>query len=98
MIDPSTIPPKHPDSSKWYWIEWSATELDNAPILTSTWTVPSGITVADSTFVGYYVGVKLSGGTDGEMYEIVNKITTDAPRTETLHEIMRVCVLALGGH
>jgi len=96
MIDPSLIPPKHPDSTKWYWIEWSATELDSATILTSTWDPVTGITIADSTFVGYYCGVKLSGGTEGEMYQMVNEITTD--KGETLHEIMRVCVLALGGH
>lgn len=83
-------PPKHPDSSKWYWLDWSADELQNATITGSTWTLPAGITKDAEIQSGYRVGIRLSGGALGEAYELLNQITTDS--NETLHETLRITI------
>jgi len=83
-------PPKHPDSAKWYFLEWSAEELQNAAITNSSWILPSGITLDGESISGYRAGVRLRGGTQGQTYEIVNQITTDAG--ETLHETLLIHV------
>lgn len=87
-------PPKHPQSSKWYWLQWSATELQNATISTSTWTVPAGITKDQISVVGLLVGIRLSGGTLDQDYELENKITTS--NGETLHETLIVRIKRSG--
>lgn len=87
-------PPKHPDSSKWYWVEWSSDELDGAAITGSTWTAPAGITIDQESLSGYRAGVRLSGGTLGAEYDLVNEITTDAG--ELLHETLKIRVLESG--
>jgi len=79
-------PPKHPDSSKWYWLQWPADELQKAVITSSNWTVPDGLMLDMKMESGYRVGLRLSGGVDGEDYEIVNQIQTN--NSETLHEVM----------
>lgn len=67
-------------------------ELQGATISSSSWTLPSGITkVTDNTNAVTYHGVtygvdtvaaiKLSGGTAGTSYTIVNQITTSDGRT-----------------
>lgn len=81
-------PPKHPVSSKWYWLQWPSDELQNAKILTSSWQVPAGLTLDTEMLSGYRVGVRLSGGVDGEDYSVVNQITTD--NSETLHEAVLI--------
>jgi len=87
-------PPKHPDSAKWYWFDWSNDELDGAAIDASNWTVPAGITKDAESFSGQRVGIKLSGGTLDDEYELVNQITTSA---ETLHVRVRIKI-KLSGH
>jgi hypothetical protein len=87
-------PPKHPDSTKWYWIEWSADELQNAAVTASSWDLPAGISMDQQSLSGYRAGVRLSGGTDGEKYEVVNTISTDAG--ETLHETLLIRIRDTG--
>lgn len=87
-------PPKHPDSSKWYWLEWSKKELQGALITASTWTLPAGLTADAEQQSGYRVGVRVSGGAEGEDHDLVNQITTDAG--ETLHETLRLRIRSTG--
>ena len=98
-----TAETKHPSSIEPYFVVWcdpsgtntSATankgQLQGETIVTSTWTVPSGITkVSDNTNAVTINGISygastvstafFSGGTDGQAYEIKNVITT-ATRT-----------------
>ena len=88
-------PPKHPDSTKWYWLEWSSDELQESDIETSTWTVPEGITQETDSMSGYRVGIRISGATLDQDYELVNQIQTS--NGETLHESILIRC-RLSGH
>ncbi len=79
-------PPLHPDSSKWYWLEWSEKELQGATIDVATWTLPPGITEDASAVTGRRVGIKVSGATLGQDYEAKLQIQTSGG--ETLHEYL----------
>lgn len=80
-------PSKDPDDVLDYRIDWlgDASEpghlygLDDA-ISDSTWIVPAGITKDSDTNDDGSTTIWLSGGTAGETYEIVNRITTDDGR------------------
>lgn len=50
-------------------------------IATSTWTVPSGITKDSSSNTTTLTKVWLSGGTTGQTYTLLNRITTAGGRT-----------------
>jgi len=76
------------------WTEalYSADELDQIAagqvvtspadtIATSTFTLPSGITASASSFSATKAKVWLSGGTDGQSYQIKNEIVTAGGRT-----------------
>ncbi|NKB37861.1 MAG: hypothetical protein GKR93_11950 [Gammaproteobacteria bacterium] len=89
-------PAKHPGSAKWYYVKWSAKELQCADITTATWTVPAGITKDDESVSGLVTGIKVSGGTEGEKYEPEVEIVTSMP--ETLHEQIRIYISSDGGH
>jgi hypothetical protein len=58
------------------WENW----LDGDTISTSSWTVPSGITNDLDSVIGDTTFIWLSGGTAGNLYEVVNHITTEAGR------------------
>jgi len=77
---------KDPDAVLDYTRDWKATSdpwlADAETISTSTWVVPSGITEDSSTNDDTTTTIWLSGGTDGTDYEITNRITTSASRTD----------------
>jgi len=58
------------------------TWLDGDTILTSSWEAESGITIESHTNTTTRAVVWLSGGAVGEMYTVVNTITTDQGRTK----------------
>lgn len=87
-------PPKHPDSSKWYWLQWDDTELDNASITGLTVTLPDGIDADEQSITGRMTGVRLSGGTQGQYYKVRVQITTSGG--ETLHETLLLRVDEVG--
>jgi len=87
-------PDKHPSSQKWYYLKWSATELQNATIASAVWTVPSGITKLDQSINGMLTGIKLSGGTLDAEYQITVAITTSFP--EVLYETLSIKISASG--
>lgn len=60
------------------WEDW----LQGDRILTSSWSVPSGITSAGDAFSSTTSTVLIAGGTAGTSYSIYNTITTIAGRTE----------------
>lgn len=86
--------PKHPDSNKWYWFEWSAKELQGANLSGVSWTVPDGITLDEQAFSGRLMGMKLSSGILGADYDIDVEVTTTLP--ETLHETVRIRIRSTG--
>lgn len=62
------------------WSEWLATSTDT--ISASTWVVPSQLTMFTSSFGTATTVVWLSGGTAGEVYDVINRINTTGGRTE----------------
>jgi hypothetical protein len=68
---------KDKDATKAFDIDWSDELLPGDSITASAWTVPAALTEAySSTYQTDYTTVWLSGGTVGEKYECVNRITT----------------------
>lgn len=60
------------------WTDWLGTDT----IVTSTWTVPTGLTSVTETNTTKIATIFLSGGTTGSSYEIINRITTAEGRTD----------------
>lgn len=83
--------PKDPNAILEYSIDWAAPELVGGPwlkagetLVTSTWIVPAGITQASPSpsFDDTTTTIWLSGGTGGQRYGVVNRITDNVGRTE----------------
>jgi hypothetical protein len=77
------------DGVKDYYVDWSAW-LDGDTIVTSTWTVPDGITKDSDTNTGTRAEVWLSGGTLDTYYTLVNHITTAAGRHNDQPIVIRI--------
>lgn len=82
-----TLDPKDPNGSNIdYHIDWTSWLLDNGggAIVSSVWILPSGITKDAETFTNTKSTIWLSGGTAGNYYPLINRITTSAtpPRTQ----------------
>src|SRR5512147_1489232 len=71
---------KYPTDNLDYTIDWSA-DLGAETIISSTWTVPTGITSSGSSNTNTTTTTYLSGGSLGESYLIINTITTSGGHT-----------------
>jgi hypothetical protein len=71
---------KDPEEVVDYQIDWTAT-LGVDTIATSAWVVPVGITKDSDSNTTTAAVVWISGGTDGQRYDLKNTITTAAGRT-----------------
>lgn len=71
---------KDPDEVLDYVLNWSA-RLGSDTITTSTWTVPDGITMDSDSETTTATTIWLSGGTEGQSYDILNRIVTAGGRT-----------------
>lgn len=61
------------------WTDW----LQDAEIITaSQWTVPTGLTAANPAYSTKATTVWLSSGIPGEVYTVVNRISTSEGRTD----------------
>lgn len=72
---------KDPNDVLDYQWDWSAWLADGETIQTSTVLVPDGITKDSDSKTDTAVTVWLSGGTVGENYRVVSRITTNQART-----------------
>lgn len=68
---------KDPGATLDYSVDWSEFLETGETITASTWTVPSGLTTVTTSNTDTKATVWLSGGTLGQSYELVNRITTD---------------------
>lgn len=75
---------------KFDWSAWLSSMGDSDTISSSTWTVPAGITKGATSNTTTITTVWLSGGTDGAVYNVVNRIVTAAGRTEERTLVVRV--------
>ncbi len=89
-INPVLTVDKDPTAELDYGLDWSDWLGTSETITTSTWTVPTGITVStDSNHAedpnvpgGTDTKVWLTGGTAGTSYLVVNTIVTNQYRTD----------------
>jgi hypothetical protein len=68
------------------WSDWLGTDT----IATSTWSVPTGITMGAYSHTTTVSTVWLSGGTAGTNYTVRNTITTVGGRTDVRSVIIKV--------
>lgn len=80
-----------PDAVLPYGMDWSSWLAEGDSIVTSTWTVPTGLTKTDESEDGGVATVWLSGGVDGVSYSVTNHIVTaqDMEDDRTLRIIVR---------
>lgn len=72
---------KDPDAVLDYKVDWSDW-LDTDTIVTSDWTVPTGLTLELETNTTTIATVWLSGGAVATSYNVTNEITTADGRTD----------------
>jgi hypothetical protein len=65
---------KDQNSSENFYFDWSRITTSTNVIVSSTWTVPVGIRHEASSFTDTRTLIKLSGGTAGTTYLLMNKI------------------------
>jgi hypothetical protein len=75
---------KKPSDELDYGFQWRKWLFTGELIISSVWTVPAGITRISDSITGTVTSVWLSGGTDGETYNLVNRIVTNQGRDKTL--------------
>lgn len=78
---------KHPEAVLEFGINWRDPQTgpwlaDGEDIITSTWTIPAGLTADSDEVVDGAAVVWLSGGTLGASYVIENKMSTNQGRTD----------------
>lgn len=73
---------KDPSAILDYSVDWTGWLASGDTIVTSSWTVPEGITEDSESQTTTTATIWLSGGTEGEDYTLVNKIATAGGRTE----------------
>lgn len=83
---------KDPAAKKDYTIDWAQKGYLAAAetIVTSSWSVPSGLTNVTESNTTKRATVWLSGGTHGQDYDVVNHIVTSAGREEDGHLTIEV--------
>lgn len=75
-------PYKVPSDNLNYSVDWGRW-LGTDTISTSTWVIPSGLTVTFQTYNATVSTVWLTGGTIHDYYDCVNTITTAGGQTKT---------------
>lgn len=80
---------KEPTDVTDYEIDWSDWLPTGVSIATSTWTVPAGITKVTDSDTDTTTLIRLSGGTWGETYELINTITAGS-ETESRSLLIRI--------
>lgn len=78
----SFFAPKDPDSDLDYSIDWTQWLAGIDTISTSTWIAPAPLVDHNSSYGTATTIIWLSGGILGEVYDVVNRITTTGSRTE----------------
>lgn len=72
---------KDPDEILDYGFDWNKRLTGGDTISASTWIIPTGLTQdRASTFTQTATTIWLAGGTEGQTYELINRVTTTAGR------------------
>ncbi len=70
---PTQVPPKDPDATIKYGIDWSD-YLGTEQILSSSWIAEGAIVIESDSYDTTSTAVLLSGGTAGTRYKVTNRI------------------------
>lgn len=85
---------KDPEASLDYAIDWGADYLAGDALAASSWGVspeePGGAVIAGSQFDLLTATVQVSGGIDGKIYRVTNRVTTASGRADSRSIILRV--------
>jgi hypothetical protein len=81
--------PKDPDEVLDYVLDWTA-PLAGDQIATSLWIIPLGVTAGAQLKTETTTTIWISGGSDGQDYEFLNRITTLGGRTRDQTCTLRV--------
>jgi hypothetical protein len=73
-----------------YQVDWTEWLEAGDTIVTSTWTVDTGITNNLDAFTTTLTWIWISGGTAGQTYHAVNRVVTDDGRTNEWTITIRV--------
>lgn len=65
---------KDPDAAVYFGLDWTDRLADGVTLSSSDWDVPSGITEDAAQLTTPIAKIKLSGGTEGATYDIVNEV------------------------
>jgi hypothetical protein len=79
-----------PNAKLDYGFDWSSWLASGETILTSTWTVESGLTKVSDNNSTTATTIWVKGGTAGESYIITNHITTSAGREDDRSHVIKV--------
>jgi len=71
------------------WLDYNGDGIADENVLSSAWSVPAGVVNNGEVLTANVAGIWLSGGTVGQLYRVVNTITTVAGRVETRTFIFR---------
>ncbi len=82
--------PKDPDEVLDFTVDWAKPLAVGDIIETSVWTLPTGVTKGAETFTNTSTTIWLSGGTDGQNYDLLNRIVTQGGRTREQTCTLRV--------
>lgn len=87
-----TVRIKDPDASLDYGVDWSDYLGEGEVLTESTWSVtpPDGLVIAGESATDTIAGVIVSGGVRGDIYRLVNRVTTTAARVDERSIIIRV--------
>lgn len=81
---------KDPDSKLDYGFDWSSWLATGETILTSTWTVETGLTKVSDSNSTTATTIWVTGGTVGESYVITNHITTSDGREDDRSHVLKI--------
>ena len=82
---------KDPAARLDYAVEWSATNLGTATIVSSSWDVePAGLTVSAQALSGSRTAATLDGGVPGLVYRVVNRIALSDGRSDDRALVIRI--------
>lgn len=81
---------KDPNATLDYAVDWSPWLGDDDALATSTFVVPAGLTKMSEGWAGDVAVVWLSGGTLGETYRVVCRITTSDGRGDDRSFLVKI--------
>lgn len=67
---------KDPDAELEYGFDWSDWLVGDDTIVDSSWAVGAGVTKESDSFTTTASVVRVSGGTAGQKYDLINTVTT----------------------